>query len=748
MSDIAGPPAPKDIQPSVRSTDKASYVAKDPANEDTRARDNRREDHAGDKDQTRNTRDPAVSIAATAAHLTSGQEIIETVAKIDAEGRPVVVTDTVTLALKPDAGLKPNDEIHIKVVDSEKLVTADLLKHNGNAIDPPIRLNVTVIEIHGAGTAIKNDGANVPLPPDTPYQAPKSPPLAVTTQTIPAGNTLDDVAMLVGTQKVQSEHSATAEVKDSSVETQTTIAGAAPRASSVDLATLIQQQASKPATTVSPAPTHSGLVTVPFTAAEGPGVGPAITGVSLAGEPAIIQALNPAISQVSPALIATVNSVQTLSANEARALPVGASLMANSGANAGELARVETNRGDFVLPALASAELTGEIVRVVVDANPANNPVSSPSPKPAAYNALLTINSADTARVIISPEKQAATAQPGTDEPEVASITSVQTVAAFLSPDGPKTDVRLATTAGTIAVTVPSNVKFEAGQSIAIVAAPEIKASSTAIPSIVPTHETIVPSSEAADPQMQQATTATVLTGSAAAIPAHTQNILAHWPAMEEAAAALAASNIPNTGGLLAKTAQGGGKLTNSLLFFLAAAGRAGPNAWLGANMEQALTQTSQAALSNVRSDLQQMATLSGEIIGEWRPIILPFDARGGDVPLAALLIGQRHDIDPDANRDDTENPEQEVSGRQRFILQVQFSILGNIQLDGSIGGNLFDLIVRSTSEFSGQLKQDAEQLFYASLAANEYGGSIKFLEQQSFPVDAATLIEDHLLGR
>ena len=216
---------------------------------------------------------------------------------------------------------------------------------------------------------------------------------------------------------------------------------------------------------------------------------------------------------------------------------------------------------------------------------------------------------------------------------------------------------------------------------------------------------------------------------------------------MEESLAALLGTNAAAATSLAGKTAQGGSKLANSLMFFLKAAGMAGSPNWIGNDVEKALSRSSQLALGSLRSDINQMASLAGETIGEWRPILLPFDARGGDVPLAALLLGQRPDVDPDAQHDNSDPTQRDNDDTQRFILQVQFSVLGDIQLDGSISKQSFDLTVRSKNDLPTALQQDASALFYDALAANNFTGVIDFRQRETFSVDAAALIEGHLRG-
>ena len=749
MSDIAGPPAPKEIQSPIRGADKAAHVTKDPNSPNTRTGDQSREQAPRDQGEALHSRDPAVSIASSAAHLVSGQEITEPVAKIDAEGRPIIVTETVTLALKPDAGLKPNDNVHLRVVNAGKQVTADLLRQNSLPLDPPIRLSVTVIEVHSPNqpqAAVYSEKPPVAL--DAPYHSSIAAQNAAANSLGGAVDTTADLTVLISGKNLASTNPV--QNKQQLIDPATTSASSARSgatiASSADLATLIQQQsatAGKPSTEQAlPTPPTATISTGPQ-AYTGPGVGPVLNGVSTSGAPAIIQLLDPSLSSVSPTEIASVTRVQTVTAAEARALPVGASFFnrasAAGGTTTGELAKVETTRGHFILPAADAAPLSGELVRVSTGTAPVGpSGTAVEQANETQFRALFIENKTGALPAKIDVTLVGKSVGDAAVANSAATITSVQTVAAFFGADGPKTDLRLQTTRGDISLTVPSGVHPQVGDSLIIslpsqnglplpgqpqppqagmpqqATAPEISPTSF-VPAISP-----LPASEAA-------------------------SILTSWPAMEESLAALVGTNSVAAANLAGKTAQGGSKLTNSLMFFLKAAGLSNGANWMGNDVEKALSRVSQLSLNNLRSDVSQMAALAGETIGEWRPILIPFDARGGDVPLVALLLGQRPDVDPDAQKDNSNAPSQNEDDAQRFILQVQFSVLGEIQLDGNIRKKVFDLVVRSTNDLPAMLQRDASDLFYASLAANDFAGGIEFRQQEAFSVDAAALIEDRL---
>ena len=538
MSDIAGPPAPKEVQPSVRGTDRAAQLAKDPnnANAEARSRDTSQDRSSSDHQDSVRSRDPAVSIAATAAHLSRGQAINETVDRVDAEGRPVVVTDTLTIALKPDAGLKPGDEVQLRVVEADTRITADLVQQNAREIDPPIRLSVTIIEVHQPKPDAPQAAAAKPSLADVPYRPSQ-------TQTVTTTQVSDEVALLVSgkTSNETAPASATLQPPLTPTPPDTTAALAgAPRTSSADLATLIQQQqtaATVPSAPPAPNAAATQPVQVPFLAASGPGIGPAIAALGLDGTPAIIQLLDPSVSKVSPVEIATVTKVQALAASEARTVPVGAAALASIADASGELARVETSRGTYILPARTAASFTDELIRVVVDnSSPATSNGGAPEQKQVSYVGQFTKNDAASAiRVAASfaapdaaDKNPAATSALGPNNISASqqtgflaqtTITSVETTGAFLSATGPHTDLKITTEAGVLSVTVPSSVRPEIGSQLVLsdpepVAATHAGAQANALTGSIPPVQTA------------DAVTA------ATTIAAHAPNLLSGWPAL------------------------------------------------------------------------------------------------------------------------------------------------------------------------------------------------------------------------
>jgi hypothetical protein len=731
MNDIAGPPAPREVQSNVRPADKAASVNKDKSQTEHQAQHQTHSETGREKGDALHSRDPAVAIAPRTAHLDVGQKIVATVSKLDSEGRPIIASDSATFALKPDAGLKPDDSVSLKVIEAARTAVAELIGKNGSPIDPPIRLNLTVIEVHLSAKEQLTDNHS-PAPPTSGYRPPPLKNTVTINTAQPAQGNDSQIPLVTNTNHAMTK----SDVIDSPKPLQQ-----GQQTSGVNLSPLIeaQQNQAAPLKSSMQNPTVQNRTGTPqashffasLKALEGPGLSAPVFSVATNGAPAMLQLVDPAISRVSPAELTTVNRITPLTANEARNLPFGSGVF--RAVADPTLVRVETAKGDFIAPNQQAAGLVGETVRLALGTASSSQQTapSAPLQRPT-FNAFLIEEKAGATpqRVAIQFDKQAAPVPTNKTE-TIASINSVQTVAAFLTPNGPRADIRLDTSRGDISLTLPSEARPMAGDFVRIL-----------LPQQTPL--------ETANPEASQ-TAANAATSSAAvattATTSPTANMLANWPALQESIASLVATHPYAAAALASKSAEGGAKLTNSLLFFLAAAGRGDAANWIGKQAANALDAQSKPLLRQLQSDIGQLAKIAGDTASEWRPIVIPFDTRSGEAPLAALLLAQRYDIDPEDRDKKSQNENEEKNQFERFLLQVQFSVLGNIQLDGTIQGERFDLTIRAQKDFSPALKTELSELFGMALGANGFKGGLKFREEAQFEVDATDIIESQLMG-
>ena len=96
------------------------------------------------------------------------------------------------------------------------------------------------------------------------------------------------------------------------------------------------------------------------------GLGPIISATTFTGATVNLQVIDPSISQVPPREVAQVVSQTAITAADVKTLPV--SLLTASATS--ELVRLETDKGEFIVPAKEAATLQGESIRVAEAVKP------------------------------------------------------------------------------------------------------------------------------------------------------------------------------------------------------------------------------------------------------------------------------------------------------------------------------------------------------------------------------------------
>jgi hypothetical protein len=792
MSDISGgPPIPKPLPPAALSTDRASKVSRDPNQTPRQATDDSGENRSkSEQRETLQARDPAVSISASAAQLRVGEELRQQVREVDAEGRPIIVTETATFALRPDAGLKAGDDVQLQVTETGKTVTADLLSQNGRTIDPPIRLALIVIAIHTStlqnpdqqslqpeklevayrpiilprATAVvtatnQTDASKVEAlakvlsrqatsfvtPPSKPAESAAPDPATSKPDPLIKSNSSDMATLLAAQQTSSTAAQANNPPPDGQkpqpqpqpspnqqASRQTTAAsfvsesGVNPLVVPGNSTRIIQPSVLTDVAAAPPTPSATTRVTSDVSSLSASGVpktqgqGPVINAVSLTGVATQIQLLDLAISQVAPAEVAEVISVQPLPASVARNLSVSVQTL---GAQA--LATLETNKGSFIVPQTAANTLVGEVVRISQPSQTAN-PQLDTATAVQTFAARLTSPGTQGGRQVqaqfIPQGQQTATASYSGQSHILTTVDAVHTTRAFLTGDGPKTDFRIDTPFGSLTVTMANSTRPAIGDTVAILP------SNAGVPT------------DAAGVAATLAANASAAASAASASTATSSS----WPSFEQAYALVQSGAPAAASALHARSAAGGPKLLNSMMFLMAAMKGGSPSSWLGKSASQALEAKGGNLLKLLQNDLGRLFNAATETGSEWRSLMIPFDTKGPDMPMLAALFNQPLGVDPDAaHGEDGVDDEEEKD--QRFIVEVQFSVLGAIQLDGTVRKNSFDLTLWSTEPLPVALTNDTREIFANALAANGFSGSMRFKQGDTFPVDVAAVLKKQL---
>ena len=178
--------------------------------------------------------------------------------------------------------------------------------------------------------------------------------------------------------------------------------------------------------------------------------------------------------------------------------------------------------------------------------------------------------------------------------------------------------------------------------------------------------------------------------------------------------------------GLAPGLALAGGKLAGAVLYFLAALKHGDFTAWFGSAAIKALEARGRGDLVArlVQNFGHQARLAEPTAAGEWQALFVPLQD-GGTVRQLRFFFRRRDDGE---RRDD---------GTQdsRFLVEIETSRLGGMQLDGLVGAGRFDLVLRSRRALPEMARRDIREIFTDGLAITGQTGKIAFQTVESLPV-------------
>ncbi len=208
------------------------------------------------------------------------------------------------------------------------------------------------------------------------------------------------------------------------------------------------------------------------------------------------------------------------------------------------------------------------------------------------------------------------------------------------------------------------------------------------------------------------------------------------WPALNDAlqtldrvapslAAQLRADLTPSTAPRLAAT----------LLFFVGVL-KGGAN-WPSDGVSAALTSAGRGDLrTRLQKDVGEMRRMSADgTKSDWRVLTLPVLDENSVQPIRLYV---RRDADE-------QTPQQREERGSRFVLDLDMSRLGALQLDGLVRKGRFDLVLRSHEPMASDIKTDMASIFRNSLTASGFTGDIAFVTTARFPVTPLEELRPHL---
>lgn len=202
--------------------------------------------------------------------------------------------------------------------------------------------------------------------------------------------------------------------------------------------------------------------------------------------------------------------------------------------------------------------------------------------------------------------------------------------------------------------------------------------------------------------------------------------LLANWENLTAAINQVAAHDLNQANGILAnRLPTTGNTLGSALLFFISALNGGSIDKWLGQDFRRTLeTAGSRDLMRALDDDFSALSRINADTGGQdWKVLPFPFQSDG---QLKQLLLFYRQHGGPG-------HPDEEES--TRFVIELDLSKTGYIQLDGLFKPQHFDLIFRSKTPLPEEMRVKVMEIFRSNLEITGIEGSLQFQQRDPFPV-------------
>ena len=200
------------------------------------------------------------------------------------------------------------------------------------------------------------------------------------------------------------------------------------------------------------------------------------------------------------------------------------------------------------------------------------------------------------------------------------------------------------------------------------------------------------------------------------------------WGTLEETAKFLQAVNPTTAQTLMSAIPQvGAANLGTTMVFFMAALRLGDVRAWIGENTLRSLERYGNKDLRDrLTDDFGRIAKLTDDPLpGNWRPISMPL-ANQGEIGLINFYIKPVND--EEEQQSGGEGDENKSGNKEtRFLIDMDMSQLGPLQIDGLAQPGQVDVILRSKTSFPLDMRQELQALFRDILDARGMQGGVTF---------------------
>jgi len=191
-----------------------------------------------------------------------------------------------------------------------------------------------------------------------------------------------------------------------------------------------------------------------------------------------------------------------------------------------------------------------------------------------------------------------------------------------------------------------------------------------------------------------------------------------NWPALNEALELIQSSEtLTNQQFSTLKVPKLDSQMAANILFFISALREGGIWNWLGNEAGRRIQNNNPQQYARLAEEFNQLGRFVSEAnTGDWRTTLIPL-FNGSEFEFFQMSFRSGSN---DLNKKDDED-------FARFIVDLELSKLGRIQLDGLISskGKQFDLFVRSEIPFAKSMRRDLNKLFSECIETTGLSGNI-----------------------
>jgi hypothetical protein len=196
------------------------------------------------------------------------------------------------------------------------------------------------------------------------------------------------------------------------------------------------------------------------------------------------------------------------------------------------------------------------------------------------------------------------------------------------------------------------------------------------------------------------------------------------WPNLRQAFEAIAQSD-PATARAVALQVlpQATPRLAAAMAHFVRGVRDGDARRWLGERGVSALHAAGREDLARgIEEDFGRLSRQAAEPLpGDWRAYSLPF-SDGAEIGRIQLFVRS-----PAAEEEAPEDERKSRGGARRFVVEVELSRLGGIQLDGLVRDRQFDLVLRTREPLPPEIRRDVAGIFAATIEAMGMTGGATF---------------------